>query len=302
MVAISLYRGNLHRVPDVTRRWLMPSQSISLKNFKSLLNKRQKTLSRINSNTAATSDEFVGDNTCSKDQINVKDEKLVEGNCGIEEERNELVDGDKDEVAEVEGVKEEKLPSSAVEISNNVDLPSDEEKKKNDLEQNLKVLNERKHNLVQMLKQQMAAATDLGSNPRPAVNRAGQEANFCGDLEGESEDVSNPNAHARHFHHRRSTSPSASSPLRKLSNTSLQHNAVPNNRPNLGATQTTSSMFAGVTSSPSRFAPSGYQGHPANLPPLSVSGNHFTASSPSPAASGGTSVCRDARLTSPSWN
>ncbi|KAF9609116.1 hypothetical protein IFM89_013370 [Coptis chinensis] len=184
-------------------------------------------------------------------------------------------------------LEEDDFISFTCQISNNVDLPSDEEKKKNDLEQNLKV-------------QQMAATTDLGSNPRPAVNRAGQEANFCGDLEGESEDVSNPNAHARHFH---STSPSASSPLRKLSNTSLQHTAVPNtNRPNLGATQTTSSMFAGVASSPSRFAPSGYQGHPANLPPLSVSGNHFTASSPSPAASGGTSVCRDARLTSPSWN
>lgn len=71
-----------------------------------------------------------------------------------------------------------------------------------------------------------------------------------------------------------------------------------------GHTQTPSNMMMGVTASPSpsRFAPSGHQGHASNLPPLSVSGVHFTASSPSPAASSGTSAFRDARLTSPSWN
>lgn len=46
MVAISLYRGNLHRVPDVPRRWLMPNPKISIKNFKSLLDRRSKALSR----------------------------------------------------------------------------------------------------------------------------------------------------------------------------------------------------------------------------------------------------------------
>lgn len=53
--------------------------------------------------------------------------------------------------------------------------------------------------------------------------------------------------------------------------------------------------------SPSRFAPSGHQGPPANLPTVSASGTNFVASSPSPAASGGTSTFRDARLPSP-WN
>ena len=47
MVAISLYRGNLHRVPDVPRRWPMPAPKISLKDFKCLLARRSKALSRL---------------------------------------------------------------------------------------------------------------------------------------------------------------------------------------------------------------------------------------------------------------
>nr|DAD32735.1 TPA_asm: hypothetical protein HUJ06_011586 [Nelumbo nucifera] len=77
MVAISLYRGNLHRVPDVPRRWLMPIPRISLKDFKILLRKQEKALSRISSTTAPTSsnpnpnpdfkqEEGVGESGCSK--------------------------------------------------------------------------------------------------------------------------------------------------------------------------------------------------------------------------------------------
>lgn len=49
MVAISLYRGNLHRVPDVPRRWLVPAPKISLKDFKTLLTRRNRALSRLRS-------------------------------------------------------------------------------------------------------------------------------------------------------------------------------------------------------------------------------------------------------------
>lgn len=45
-MAISLYRGNLHRVPDVPRRWLMPDRNLSPKDFKSLLHRRSRALSR----------------------------------------------------------------------------------------------------------------------------------------------------------------------------------------------------------------------------------------------------------------
>lgn len=55
MVAISLYRGNLHRVPDVPRRWLMPTHKITLTHFKSLLDRRSKALSRLRSTTTTTS-------------------------------------------------------------------------------------------------------------------------------------------------------------------------------------------------------------------------------------------------------
>lgn len=51
MVAISLYRGNLHRVPDVPRRWLMPNPQISLKDFRVLLTRRSRALSRLHSST-----------------------------------------------------------------------------------------------------------------------------------------------------------------------------------------------------------------------------------------------------------
>ncbi|KAK4781911.1 hypothetical protein SAY86_016013 [Trapa natans] len=46
MVAISMYRGNLHRVPDVPRRWLMPYRTISKKEFMYLLRHRSLALSR----------------------------------------------------------------------------------------------------------------------------------------------------------------------------------------------------------------------------------------------------------------
>ncbi|PSR96662.1 Protein like [Actinidia chinensis var. chinensis] len=54
MVAISLYRGNLHRVPDVPRRWLMPAPKISLKDFRILLNLRSRALSRLHSSTTSS--------------------------------------------------------------------------------------------------------------------------------------------------------------------------------------------------------------------------------------------------------
>lgn len=47
MVAISLYRGNLHKPPDKTRRWIMPRFSIPLKEFCALHCRRSKALSLL---------------------------------------------------------------------------------------------------------------------------------------------------------------------------------------------------------------------------------------------------------------
>lgn len=42
-----MYRGNLHKVPDVPRRWRMPERSLSFKDFKYLLHRRKRALSRL---------------------------------------------------------------------------------------------------------------------------------------------------------------------------------------------------------------------------------------------------------------
>lgn len=44
MVAMSVYRGKLHKVPDVPRKWVIPTPSISPKQFKLLLRRRSKAL------------------------------------------------------------------------------------------------------------------------------------------------------------------------------------------------------------------------------------------------------------------
>lgn len=74
MVAISLYRGNLHRVPDVPRRWPMPKHHLSLRDFKLLTRKRSNALSRLlrcsttKQQQEQDEEEGIGDNDCSKQQ------------------------------------------------------------------------------------------------------------------------------------------------------------------------------------------------------------------------------------------
>ncbi|KAI3926532.1 hypothetical protein MKX01_011428 [Papaver californicum] len=395
MVAISLYRGNLHKAPDAPRKWLMPRRSISLRDFRHLSQKRDKTLSSIVASTKSPTTitppvvsnpnldtnpnpnlcpeppqqgEGVGDSGGSKTKLvsvteiclppleenenlnEVKEEQHTTGmddarwqielNVGgrdtcIEQQQPEKVDklvlsvDVKTELLEpdsggvqniatpcVDGTSQEALVISDQPTVNVCkDLSSEKEKKKRELEEKLEVLNGKKHNLVQMLKQILNAeeemkrrnnvlasvirppaplqveTSDFGS-PRQAVTRAGLDTNHCGDLEGESEDHSPHNAHVRNFQRMRSISPSGSSPHRKSSNSSLQPNTVL-------CPPRTSGIIA--SPSPSRFAPSG-SAHSANLlpAPISVSGTQFMASSPSPAVSGGTSGFRDSRFTSPS--
>lgn len=81
MVAISLYRGNLHRVPDVPRQWLMPRQNISLKEFKLLLKRRSKALSR----TAPATSSNPNPNPNPEDRAN-----------------NDITDADKNEASPVD--------------------------------------------------------------------------------------------------------------------------------------------------------------------------------------------------------
>lgn len=49
MGALSLYRGNLHRVADIPRRWPMPPRAISLAQFRHLLRKRNLAIAQFSS-------------------------------------------------------------------------------------------------------------------------------------------------------------------------------------------------------------------------------------------------------------
>ncbi|KAM0979679.1 hypothetical protein ACFX13_015778 [Malus domestica] len=364
MVAISLYRGNLHRVPDVPRRWLMPTPKISLKDFKSLLTRRSVALSRLRSALpdAASSNpdpDFVLDQLneapkagdLSHPTIKFEAPENVDDDCaaGPSGEKKDGKQSDGADSAVKSGGESDSPPalkpdliekesdvadvgasSLAVKVDklDEVEDPnsercnkeeeeeelSDNQKRKREVEEKLQVLNQKKHNLVQVLKQilnaeeelkrrnsmqgvvvrptvslQVDVTNDSGSMTRHAAARLGSEANL--EMEGvEGDELSNHNIQSRHMFRMNSTSPSSESPLRRPAH--IQHNVVPHpSRASLGATGT----------SPSRFAPIGQLGHPANLPTLSVSGTNYMASSPSPAASGGTSAFRDARLPSP-WN
>ncbi|KAH7550385.1 hypothetical protein ACOSP7_024333 [Xanthoceras sorbifolium] len=341
MVAISLYRGNLHRVPDVPRRWLMPTPKISIKDFKTLLYRRNRALfpakitrnpnpnpnlkpypepekpggpplqPQLETKKADNGEEKDGnfkievDNCLVKPvaKASVSPEQVVYTVCG---------DG---KLLPVEDVEKKTEPVNPKQTSEKLDVLDDKGKRKREIEEKLQTLNAQKHNLVQALKQILNAEEELkrrsvqGMATRPpgplqvdttndsglitrlaTTPRTGSEANLGGEMEGaETEDASNQNTQSRHMLRMSSMSPSSESPLRRP--TFSQHNVVP----------LTSRASLGATGSPSRFAPINHQGNPGNPPAVSVSGTNYIASSPSPAASGGTSVFREARQPSP-WN
>ncbi|XP_061373502.1 uncharacterized protein LOC133315839 [Gastrolobium bilobum] len=342
MVAISLYRGNLHRVPDVPRRWLMPNPKISLKDFKSLLARRSKALSRLNATTSSNPnpnpdpDPTTLANAQNGSQTEPPKDTSNQGegpsNTAEEEDRKEAelvggssvkkpVDGSDSFIDSKNDASEKAFdggvtsPEKQTEpITDYVDVLNDKEKRKKEVEDKLQVLNAKKHNLVLVLKQilnaeeelkrrnsmqgvamrgpsvplQADGTNDTGSMTRHMAPRLGSEGNLVGYVDGgEADDFANHNMHSRHMLRTSSMSPSSESPLRRTP--SVQQNVVSHpSRASLGA-----------TGSPSRFALSGHQGNPMNLPSVSVSGASYIASSPSPAASGGTSVFRDARQPSP---
>ncbi|XP_078442662.1 tRNA (Ile)-lysidine synthase [Wolffia australiana] len=336
MVAISLYRGNLHRVPELPRRWLMPPRTISVRDFRSLLEKRSRSLARLQpSETAAEAtgndeelklesadEEGMGDNGCLK-----PDRGLVDSSVASVEEAAEK-DGVVAAVVGIEGGKEIEAvvgPSSsgAAKSADNCEKGDPEaapnngiddiELRKNDLEKKLVVLNDKKHHLVQMLKQILNAEEELkkrssaqlssvrASFPSPAdpsvetgsamkatIPRMTVDVNFGGVTNGGKESEEFP-SHSVQAHR---PSPSSTSPFNRPMHGFFQNSA------NVSQGISSSASLGSMTASPSRFAP---PGHPGQLM-VSLSGAPFLASSPSPspAGSGGaSSIFRDAHLTSP---
>lgn len=393
MVAISLYKGNLHKVPDVPRTWLMPQRKISLRDFKTLVRRRNIALSRNVSSAVAGTTTIttttttvvltVSDNPNPNPNNNSdtgirepesevlllkeegeegeeEEEEVEEGNtkkpvakaevdqeAGAErgseleggagpgkltdlvaveikpqvEDHNTVVENEVKIVLEdcqvkMDGKKDGEIllqPNIEVQESNKMTAESSIDNRKKDVEEKLRILKEKKHGLVQVLKQILNAEEELkrrstqgmtgrssvplhvdipndtGSVTRLATPRMGSDGILTGEEGGEPDGMSNhQNADGLHSLRLSSQSPSSDFQNKKPAN-----NVIPNS----------ARTGLGLIGSPSCFAvtPTVQQGHPSNLPTLTVSGTSYIASSPSPAASGGTSVFRESQIPSP-WN
>ncbi|KAJ0248404.1 hypothetical protein HA466_0155070 [Hirschfeldia incana] len=318
MVAISMYRGNLHKVPDVPRRWTMPDRNLSFKEFKSLLHRRKRALSRLipGSNPNPTQNvktELVTDAIPSERPGSSGKQKLVEvkreevnGNQ-VREEENGGIGGDRaggsdggDRVMELVSNNETvNVPPHEEEAeAKEAAVPSEIEKEEKQVEERLQVLNAKKHNLVQVLKLILNAEEELKRRSsitqqqtgttasRPSLPLHVDVSNDAGHMEGGETDGAgnhNNNSQTPSVVRLCGASSSSESPLRKAAAAFSQHNMAPH--PSrwsprvVGPTQPGNPSGAGVT--------------------VSASGTNYIASSPSPAGSGGTSVFRETRLQSP---
>ncbi|CAA0826790.1 Unknown protein [Striga hermonthica] len=260
-------------------------------------------------------------NHCSEPELlpkgNLKEEVMIDETEDslkkLIEESDAMVEEQKNEENTKDDGKSEAIVKPDGEKSNLENGISDAEKRTKEVKEKLEILNEKKHSLVKVLKQilnaeeqlkrqnctqgisglppsQVDTSTDSGSMTKVNTPKIGPDGIPCGNVEGgEPDDVSNHNATSRHLPRTSSTSPSSGSQQRKPNSTMapLSYRAT-----------------MGVASSPSRFAPTGQgqsQGQGQVQSALSVSATSYVVSSPSPAASGGTSIFRDARLPSP-WN
>ncbi|XWS60643.1 hypothetical protein CRYUN_Cryun07bG0053100 [Craigia yunnanensis] len=192
MVAISLYRGNLHRAPDVPRRWLMPTPKISLKDFKSLLHRRNKALSRLRSSSSSSNPNFnpnpdLKHHTQSpmpngppialklEEQLELEPPEDLKSGTPLPEVKVEVVGGSdggdcsvktedeqpkKDDNLQVDEKPREETKAN-VEVSEKAIELNGKEKRKRDVEEKLQVLNAKKHNLVKVLKQILYTEEEL---------------------------------------------------------------------------------------------------------------------------------------------
>lgn len=325
MVAISLYRGNLHRHSDVPSRWPMPPRAISLTQFRDLLHKRDLAISRSSSgnpNLKSSSNPTEEKNpkevpisldSCSeRSGLSVasqsKDAVELDLNKGkaavsLTEDRPVLVGADSKEViglsADCKGDGHGKE-----EVICNLDPTHEKEVMKREVEKKLGGLNEKKHYLVQMLKQILnaeeeikrrniqSAAARSSAPPQPDapahtsfaarnLSKISVDVIFGGE---ETDVAANQSVQARQWPPMPTPSPSTT-PISKTLRAPFHHSTVRSPHGTVPHQATTSSsLMAGLSTC---FVPA----------TVSISGTHFAAaSSPSPAASGATfSSFRDFR-------
>ncbi|KAL6497439.1 hypothetical protein OROGR_029368 [Orobanche gracilis] len=269
MVAMSLYKGNLHKVPNVPRRWQPPTPKISLEDFKILLHRRARALSRLRFSADASIDvatspspsprpspdyintdyradnaanNFDGDSHRSGPEL-LSNGDLKEGEGEKEEVREEgkVTDEKEDSMRKstekTDALMEERkndedvnnddkskvIVNSMGEKSNIDKGASDAERRKKEVKEKFEILNQKKHGLVQVLKQILNAeehlkrrnstqgmfgcppllvdtTTDSGSMTKVNTPRMGSDGNQCSDMEGVGADyVSNHNMHSHYL-------------------------------------------------------------------------------------------------------
>ncbi|XP_027338534.1 uncharacterized protein LOC113852454 isoform X2 [Abrus precatorius] len=182
MVAISLYRGNLHRVADVPRQWLMPNPKISLKDFKSLLHRRSKALSRLNATTCSipnpNPNPLSNGSQAQPPKVSPnhgegpsatahqpEDDHRIEAQLVAVSSAKKPVDGSHSKHDALERKTSDAVATSKEKqtepVADNVDLFNEKEKRKKEVEDKLEVLNVKKHNLVLVLKEILNAEEEL---------------------------------------------------------------------------------------------------------------------------------------------
>ncbi|RID58414.1 hypothetical protein BRARA_F01718 [Brassica rapa] len=332
MVAISMYRGNLHKVPDVPRRWTMPDRNLSFKDFKSLLHRRKRALSRLSPNSNPNPNP--SHNVKSEQATDRKDaipserpgssgkQKLVEvkreevsGNQ-VREEDNVRIEGARaggsgggDGVMELLSNNEtDNLPheeaanhkAEAKETAEEV-VPSEIEKEEKQVEERLQVLNAKKHNLVQVLKLILSAEEELkrrsSITQQPGTTSSRPSLPLHVDVSNDS--GGNAGTHMEGGetndagNHNNAQTPSV---LRLCGASSSSESPL---------RRAAAFSQHNMAPHPSRWSPRVGPSQPGNPSAaagggtVSASGTNYIASSPSPAGSGGTSVFRETRLQSP---
>ncbi|WZZ27166.1 hypothetical protein YC2023_010567 [Brassica napus] len=311
MVAISMYRGNLHKVPDVPRRWTMPDRNLSYKQFKSLFRRRKRALSHLSLNSKPNPNLSLSVKT---ELVTDRNDTISSGKQKLVEVKTEGIDGNRVKrsirEADLSNCSDVMKPLAAIEspvwghkLANETaeEVPRQVDKEQKEVEDRLRVLNAKKHNLVQLLKQILNAEEELkrrssvtqqrGTTASPSslpllVDVSNDSGGNAGThMEGgETDDAENHNnAQTRTVLRLCGASSSSESPPRRAAAFSQHNMALHPSRwsPRVVPSQPRNPSTAGVT--------------------VSASGKNYIASSPSPVGSGGTSVFRETRLQSP-WN
>ncbi|XP_057820084.2 uncharacterized protein LOC131032999 isoform X2 [Cryptomeria japonica] len=357
MGVISFYRGNLHKVPDTPRRWPIPKPSISLHDFKILLEKRSRALERLQLNAHEDDDEEaegMGDNDCTKEEdpsllqenkrkretAELEDHSERATKCSkfneAEEEKGhadfpmecepQIVSKDgRDDAPELhpnfsDSAKSKKSNAEEMDVDSHKQEPSgpvSEDKTIKDAKPAQEILSTeeemKKRSQVALqtsamnmsLPSQGEATVDVGSHTKQAGRRVRTELNCYGDLEeGELEDVCTPSPHSHNLHVNGPTGPLGSVSGRQPNSLQQPSPSSQQLKTSLSASchsqhNTTSS---GLMPSPSLLGAHGSHTQNVHIPSVSVSAAQIGVSSPSPATSSGTSIFRDTRRTSPSWN